>query len=114
MPRHPVEIQPRKSLTKAVLLSWAIRFMHCAICGDRLSNGFEDDHIIPVALGGGNEVLNRQPLFSGCYSIKTKDDVKRIAKAKRQAGEHGQYARRKKNGSKLQSKGFDKSLRKKM
>ena len=112
--REPVEIHARKKLTKAVLLSWAIRFMHCAICGDRLSNGFEDDHIIPVALGGSNDVLNRQPLCSGCHSIKTKDDIQRIAKAKRQGGETGQYARRKKNGSKMQSRPFDKRYRKKM
>lgn len=103
----PVTIHKRQPVTKTVLLSWALRFMHCAICGDRLVNGFEDDHIIPIANGGDNSPLNRQPLCKPCHKRKTKSDTAKAAKAKRQAGETGQRARRaRKGGSMMQSQGF--------
>ncbi len=106
--------EERKSLTKPVLLSWALRFMSCAICGDRLTKGFCDDHIKPLSMGGTNEVLNRQPLCKGCHARKTADEAPLRAEADRMGGRRGsQWARRQKNGSKMESAPFYKHPTKK-
>ncbi len=93
----------------------------CTLCGQPLVGRIDFDHIRPLGLLGDDASDNLQAIHAeGCHSEKTKADVKRIAKAKRQAGETGQYARRKKNGSKLQSRrkivsaGFDKRVKRKM
>ena len=90
--------EARKGLTMPVLLSWCLRFMHCAICGDRLVNGFRDDHIKPLSMGGDNSPANRQPLCPPCHSRKTNAEAPIRAKADRQGGRKGQYARRKRRG----------------
>jgi 5-methylcytosine-specific restriction protein A len=47
------------------------------------------DHIIPCAIGGGNELSNCQVLCVQCHGAKTtKIDVPMIAKAKRVADKH--------------------------
>jgi hypothetical protein len=87
----------------------------CPLCNCELSGAIEWDHRLPIGLGGADEIENIQAVHADCHlHLKTKADVKRIAKAKRQAGETGQWARRKRNGSKLQGRGFDKALRKKL
>ena len=102
------DTEPRKGLTMPVLLSWALRYMHCGICGCGLSAGFDDDHIKPLWEGGDNSPDNRQPLCKPCHKIKTKGEAVRRAEADRKAGRKGQYARRLKNGSRMQSRGFRK------
>lgn len=67
------------------------------------------DHIIALWNGGTNDRSNLEALCSTCHAQKTKAEAKMRAKAKAQGGETGQYARRQKNGSKLKSRGFDKS-----
>lgn len=58
----------------------------CADCGCKTggANGLEWDHIVPLAIGGEDELDNLQPLCKGCHRAKTKVDKGRIAKTKRQ------------------------------
>lgn len=52
------------------------------------ASGCEWDHIIPLELGGDDEIENLQPLCRSCHRTKTTVDVGRIAKAKRVAARH--------------------------
>lgn len=81
----------------------------CAICGG--PGPFEADHAHALALGGGNGPDNLRRICRPCHAIKTRRDVKAIAKAKRVARKlAGTWKRR---GPKIHSRGFDKSLRRK-
>jgi 5-methylcytosine-specific restriction enzyme A len=77
----------------------------CAKCGIALQSGkIEYDHLLPCALGGGNELANCVPLCTACHSAKTgKEDVPRIRKADRQRKAH---IGAKSEGPKIQSAGF--------
>jgi len=57
----------------------------CAWCGRDIEpgQGFEVDHVVPVALGGSNEPENLQILHRPCHREKTRSDVKSIRKADR-------------------------------
>lgn len=68
-------------------------------CGQELGARFIAEHELPVALGNPNkpDCLLRWD----CAKAKTVADVRRIAKAKRQAGEKGQRARRERRGFSL-------------
>lgn len=52
------------------------------------------DHIVPVAVGGGNHPSNLQPLTKEDHLVKTKRDVKEIAKGKRIQREQEEFRRR--------------------
>lgn len=103
--RKPVAIEKRKPLTRAqfgqLMLDQGGR---CACgCGEKLqpmTEGVVDEHRVPLALGGSNDLSNRHIYRKPCAAAKTgKDgDLTTIAKAKRQAGETGQRARREKRG----------------
>lgn len=84
----------------------------CAHCKGR--GPFEADHIMPLSMGGTNELFNWQLLCDTCHQIKTNCEAGPRAKAERQAGRKGQYARRLKNGAQIKGRGFDKRLRKHM
>lgn len=62
----------------------------CEICKARLVPGkFQYDHLIPAALGGEPSLANCQVICDACHGAKTaKQDVPRIAKAKRQEAAH--------------------------
>lgn len=87
----------------------------CPLCGVKLyADRCEDDHIIPLACGGTHDLSNRQLLCIPCHSSKTNTkDKGDAAKIKRMSGEKGQAARRAKNGSKMKSRGFDKTISRK-
>lgn len=73
----------------------------CGLSGVKIKPGdaWHIEHRVPVALGGSNDDENLYPALVEPHALKTKDDVKRIAKAKRQSGiESGQAARRAKRG----------------
>ena len=114
-----MEIEKRKPLTKR---QWAFLFhKQEGLCGcgcgqkmNALSDKITDEHVKPLSMGGTNDLSNRELWLTECTKPKTAGEATVRAKAERQSGRKGQYARRKKNGSKLQSRGFDKSLRKKM
>jgi 5-methylcytosine-specific restriction endonuclease McrA len=81
--------------------------------------GRDMEHRIPVALGGENTAENLWLACVPCHRAKTSgEDIPRIAKAKRQAGETGQTARRERakaagkrrlQSQKLRSGGFKKA-----
>ncbi len=78
------------------------------------ASAHEVDHIVPQGLGGKSSLCNAQLLCGTHHKQKTAQDVKVMAKADRQGVRSGQQARRKRNGSQIQSRGFDKRYRKKM
>jgi hypothetical protein len=98
----------RKALTRSQVIALCARQTDTPIlcgcgCGvplDPAGEGIVDEHVLPRLLGAlgsererdalSNRALYRRP----CAQRKTTADVKQIAKAKRQAGEKGQQARR--------------------
>jgi hypothetical protein len=65
-----------------------------------------DEHILPVGLGGSNELFNRALYCVPCAKTKTKDDLRRMRKADRQGRSHrGEKLQR---GPKLKGRGFRK------
>lgn len=66
----------------------------CHICGlkiDAVREGFDVDHIIPLALGGEDDEANCRPAHTRCHrgaGGKTADDLAQIAKAKRVRARH--------------------------
>lgn len=83
----------------------------CAECSG--PGPFEADHVLPLSMGGTNELFNWQLLCEPCHQTKTNLEAGPRAKAERQAGRKGQYARRLKNGPQMKSRGFDKTKSKK-
>lgn len=72
------------------------------------ASAHEVDHIVPQGLGGKSSLCNAQLLCGTHHKQKTAQDVKVMAKADRQGVRSGQQARRKRNGSQIQSRGFQK------
>jgi hypothetical protein len=114
----PIPIK-RASLTRKERAEMAERQGHKCACGCGRGGPFIAEHTIPVEMGNLNkpDCLLARP----CAAAKTRKDRKDIAKAKHRAGETGQYKRRKARGyslirgkTKIESRGFDKSLRKHM
>lgn len=69
---------------------------HCQRCGWRLQPGsrWEVDHVVPLALGGRDEVCNLQVLCVACHGGKTaREDLPAIAKARRVEARHWGAAR---------------------
>ena len=84
--RSPVTIQKRQRLS----LRARVR-MHdeygaiCIVCSNPIAPGerFIDEHNLPLALGGDNSRENRGPAHIVCARIKTKQDLRDIARADR-------------------------------
>jgi hypothetical protein len=77
----------------------------CAAPNCMSEGPFEADHSTPNALQPGKP---DQLLCKPCHARKTKRDVKAIAKVKRLNGTtSSQWSRRKQNGSRIKSKGFE-------
>jgi hypothetical protein len=85
----------------------------CHICRTRIAATelWDVEHKIARGLTYDDSDANLAPAHRSedCHGRKTKEDVTRIAKAKAQGGETGQWARRQKRGVGLiQSRGFEK------
>jgi hypothetical protein len=100
-----VALEKRKPLTRREVMQLMLdQDGKCGCgCGVKLSpmtEGVIDEHRIPLAMGGTNELSNRHLYRKPCAAAKTGKggDLTVIAKAKRQAGETGQRARREKRG----------------
>lgn len=105
---------PRPSMSKA--RRSRIFLQHdgkCGLCGVKIYGPYEIEHRIPWALSFDDSDENLYPVHPAGHKAKTRDDVARIAKAKRQGGETGQAARRAKNGPQLKSRGFEKAPKRK-
>lgn len=89
----------------------------CYLCGGKVLPGesWEAEHVIAWALSfdDSDENLKVAHKDGNCHAAKTKDDVRRIAKAKRQGGETGQASRRAKNGPQLKGRPFEKAPKRK-
>jgi len=118
MSRRPDHIPARKAIPRVIVREVMGRSggicetLGCSVVGVDL------DHTIPVAIGGKNTADNIKLLCREHHDAKTKLDVKMIAKADRQGVRSGQQKRRKEKtitrSPKIQSRGFDKKLKKKM
>ena len=99
---------PRPSMTKARRLRIFVKEEgRCYLCKEKVQIGqlFEVEHVIPWALSFDDSDDNLKIAHTVCHkTMKTGKDVAQIAKAKRQAGETGQRARRQKNGPTIQSR----------
>lgn len=100
-----VALEKRKPLTRAQAIYLAIAQMGVCGCGcgeplDPLGEGCIDEHERALGLLGTNDLANRRLYRKPCAAAKTGKggDLTVIAKAKRQAGETGQRARREKRG----------------
>lgn len=72
------------SPTKRLKIFQALRG-ECHICGGSIKPGeaWEIEHLIPIGLGGADDATNFRLAHKGCHKDKTREDVGRIAKAKR-------------------------------
>lgn len=102
--RRPAWMKKRKDFTAAVKKAVRERNLYmCEYPGCSTYPATEVDHVIPEALGGASTIDNAMLLCTACHRRKTALDVKLIAKADRQGGRSGQYARRKKRKGKGRS-----------
>lgn len=61
---------------------------HCHQTINPAREEFEVEHVVPLALGGTDDVSNLKPIHLHCHREKTRSDVKKIAKAKRVKAKH--------------------------
>ena len=86
----------------------------CACCGasllldapTRLLAPMIDEHLIPLGLGGSNDLRNRALYCIGCAKAKTAQDLADIAKAKRRAFKAA--GGKKPGAGRLKGRGFQK------
>ena len=81
----------------------------CGLCGAPIRAGevWIDEHIIPLSLGGSNDLDNRAPAHKACADAKTNGrdgDLAKAAKAKRVKMRHLGIERTK---IKIKSRGFE-------
>jgi 5-methylcytosine-specific restriction protein A len=104
---------PRPSMTKARRVRVFVKEEgRCYLCREKIKIGelFEVEHVIPWALSHDDSDDNLKVAHTICHrQLKTGDDVKRIAKAKRQGRETGQQARRAIKGGSIPSRPFPKT-----
>ena len=108
---------PRRLFTKKQKAEIFLRAEgHCELCERKLGpdEPWVAGHELAHGLGGKTNVENGRVECVKCSKGTAAKDHAVCAKADRQGGRKGQQARRAKNGSRLQSRGFDKTLRKKM
>ncbi len=114
MKKTPVVLDPRRIFTPRQRADIFINFEgKCGVCRKKIKvgDGWTAGHIIPHNLGGPTTVENGQPECNeGCSAKTHRKDTGIAAKTKRQAGETGQYARRKKNGSRFGIPGLKKKV----
>ena len=81
---------PRKPLTPRERLAMFEAFGgRCQLCQQMIVGAkWRDEHMRALGLGGTNKWDNRAPVHIECAEAKNKDDLPRIAKAKRQKQAH--------------------------
>lgn len=76
----------RRRFSAKALFARLGEFGHaCAECKGKTGGAFglEWDHVIPLAMGGDDDLPNLQPLCRNCHRSKTATDKGHIAKAAR-------------------------------
>lgn len=83
-------------------------------CGVKLTRGegYQFDHTTALALGGADSPDNLRALRVPCHKGVTSTDIRMISKANRQRKFH--EGTKKRRGRKLQSRGFDTRLRRRV
>jgi len=114
MSRRPAHLGPRKEFSALVKRQARERAGYVCQYPGCEQSAFEVDHILAQGLGGKSSLCNAQILCSHHHKQKSALDAKMMAKADRQGCRSGQQARRKKNGSQIQSRGFSKTYRRRM
>ena len=113
MKKKPVILDPRRIFTPRQRADLFIRSDgKCDLCKTKIiaGEGWTAGHVIPHNLGGPTTLENAQVECNTCAKGTHKKDTGIAAKVKRQAGETGQQARRRKRGKGLiQGRGFSKS-----
>lgn len=88
--REPISTTKRKPLTKIQRGKlWADHKGLCYLCGLHIepTKPWTDEHVVPLGMGGSNDLANRRPVHMHCAEKKTREeDMPRIAKAKRAQG----------------------------
>lgn len=100
------DIEKRRPLTRRQVMQLMLDQEGKCACGcgvklNPMTEGVIDEHRVPLGQLGTNDLENRHLYRKPCAKAKTegKDgDNARTAKAKRQGGETGQYARREARG----------------
>jgi len=107
-------VEKRKPLTRLEFARLALaQDGKCAKCADRLDfikpRQIVDEHLHPLADGGGNEMDNRALYCVDCAKNKTLKEVTPRARSKRYAEGRTQADKRKAaGGSRIKSRGFQK------
>lgn len=115
-----MKIHERKSLTRREFGFLLIEQNgRCPNCGSKLDfskpRQVIDEHLQPLREGGTNELDNRQLWCQPCASHKThKKEAPARAKAARYEDGRTQADERLQRGSRIQSRGFNKTLKRKM
>lgn len=62
----------------------------CHLCATRITAGerWDIEHVVPLAQGGDDYGDNLRPAHTRCHAIKSKDDARNTAKAKRREAIH--------------------------
>lgn len=112
MKREAVEATPRLSVSparrKRIYEAHGNTCYYPACCE---TEGLEFEHIVPLWMGGKDDDSNTAPMCRSHHKAKTALDAKMRAKTKRLIAKGDPDRERK--PSRLKSRGFDKTLRKK-
>ena len=103
--RPPIDVDPRRCFTdkqRAEIFQNANG--RCSICDAKIQGAWIAGHIKAHSMGGGTTVENGRVECPTCAAVTHKEDTGAASQAEKMAGRKGQYARRKNNGSKLQSR----------
>lgn len=109
----PLELDPRRIFTVKQCAEIFENYKgRCALCGKKLFKRSEwiAGHIKAHGLGGKTVVENGRPECLDCAKETQNTDTGICLKADKQGGRRGQYARRQRNGSQIQSRGFEQNL----
>jgi 5-methylcytosine-specific restriction protein A len=81
--------RPLSPMRKLALFEAALGRCHiCDMPIKGVSEPWDVEHKIPLALGGLDDAANMAPAHRACHAPKTAEDVGRIAKAKRMKARH--------------------------
>jgi len=118
---NPLITEKRKQFSSKLKREVRDRQLNCcAVCDASLFNDrgrlrpYAIDHIKPLWGGGDNSLDNLQALCKECHSKKTALEATSRAKADRQRRFMEEGRGKKRKGPAMQSRGFDKTLRRKM